>query len=127
MINLLEIENNDKYIKLLKSISTKQSDVCALMGVMILVIYSKDIFKNNKELPDFIFFTIGKEYKPYVFKVRTTLVAKLSRFLYFCTEDEIDVIRKNLLEYFIIDNNKILNKKNKNKNENDKLTKWLNG
>lgn len=126
MINLMEVENKEDYINLVKKISALNTDVSDIIGVLTVFIYSKDIFKSNKDLPEFISSVLGVKYKDYVFKVRTTLVSKCSRFIYLSSKEELDLIRKNFIRHFIFDTPKE-RKVSSKRNENDKLGKWLEG
>lgn len=122
MIKLNGIENYNEYIQLVKEMSNRSADVCKLIGTIIFFIYSKDVFKKNNNLPDFIQSVFDIEYKSYVYKSRSTLVAKCSRKIYLAAESERNSIQRKFIDYFIFDDEKTAKKRN----ENDKLAKWLN-
>ncbi|QNF28529.1 hypothetical protein [Metabacillus elymi] len=109
----------------------KQSNKNYTIGTITLLIYSTEIFKNNKDIIPFLDAVFNVSYLPYVIKSRTLICAKLARELYNKEENEIRIINKNLLNYFELNsqnettNN--VNKKKQKKNANEKLDSWLKG
>ena len=97
-----------------------------LMGVMGIIIISKDVIKRNTDVGEFI---------EYVIKSRTLMSARINRILINIEDNsEIRKISRNILDY--LDNSENENKSNepeknikkvKKENENDKLKKWLKG
>lgn len=108
----------------------KQSDIGYTIGTVTLLIYSKEVFTNNKDIVPFLKEVFNISYLPYIIKSRTLICAKLGRELYIMDKKEIKTINSNLLNYFEINskNNPLSpEKKKQKKNSNDKLDTWLKG
>ncbi len=108
--------------------------IIELMGVMGILIISKDIIKRNSEVGEFLKNTLDLTFPEYVIRSRTLMSARVNRVLV-NVDDEIQVrkYKKKILEYLESleeeeskDAEKIT-KKVKKENENDKLKKWLKG
>lgn len=69
-----------------------------LIGIVSSLLLSKEIFKKNTEIYDFVKEVFSIELKPYLLKSRTLTVAKISK-LIFSIED--DKSYKNKLYQFI--------------------------
>lgn len=104
-----------------------------LMGILGVLIIKKDFLKKNSDVGDFIEFTMGVKFPEYVIKSRTLMSARINRNLINEESDlEIERICKKILDYFYTLENKSdieenTYKKQKKKNENEKLKKWLKG
>lgn len=108
----------------------KQLDISYTIGTVTLLIYSKEVFKNNKDIVPFLEKVFNISYLPYVIKSRTLICAKIGRELHIMDKNDIKHINSNLLNYFQLDtfNNKLSpEKKKQHKNANDKLDTWLKG
>ena len=106
-----------------------------LMGVMGIIIISKDLIRKNVDVGQFVKYTTEISFPEYVIKSRTLISARINRILV-NIEDESEVrrISRKVLEYLDnIENEKISDgtekttRKVKKENENDKLKKWLKG
>jgi len=104
-----------------------------LLGVFSILIVKKDILKKNSDVGDFIEAVIGVKFPEYVIKSRTLMSARVNRIL-IAEEDDLKLkeIYKDMLDYLCNQEEKINQeentyKKQKKKNENDKLKKWLKG
>jgi len=122
---------NNTVNKLLKELSeSNKPNISHTIGTVAILIYSRDVFKNNKDLIPFLEKVFNISFLPYVIRSRTLICAKVGRELFSKEEKEIRTINTNLLNYFnssyeIEDSNK--NKKKQKKNANDKLDTWLKG
>ena len=106
-----------------------------LMGVMGIIIISKDVIKRNTDVGEFIEYVMKIKFPEYVIKSRTLMSARINRILINIEDNsEIRKIIRNILDY--LDNIENENKSNepeknikkvKKENENDKLKKWLKG
>ena len=106
-----------------------------LMGVMGIIIISKDVIKRNTDVGEFIEYVMKIKFSEYVIKSRTLMSARINRILINIEDNcEIRKISRNILDY--LDNIENENKSNepeknikkvKKENENDKLKKWLKG
>lgn len=123
MIKLDECTNNEFYVSVMKKLSSQNLDRCHFMGVFITFAYSKDVFPKNENLANFTKEVLGIEYKEYVFKVRSTLVSRISRCLYLADDDEVKSIKTNFINYFSYSD--VAKEAGRKHNENDKLAKWL--
>ena len=106
-----------------------------LMGVMGIIIISKDVIRKNADVGEFVKYTTKIKFPEYVIKSRTLMSARINRILV-NIEDESEVrrINRKVLEYLDnIENEKISDgaektiRKVKKENKNDKLKKWLKG
>ena len=105
-----------------------------LMGVMGIIIISKDVIRNT-DVGEFIEYVMKIKFPEYVIKSRTLMSARINRILINIEDNsEIRKISRNILDY--LDNIENENKSNepeknikkvKKENENDKLKKWLKG
>ena len=50
-----------------------------LVGIVCELVLSKEIFKNNTDIEDFIIGVFNLKFKDYLYKSRTLLVARLTR------------------------------------------------
>ena len=106
-----------------------------LMGVMGIIIISKDVIKRNTDVGEFIEYVMKIKFPEYVIKSRTLMSARINRILINIEDNsEIRKISRNIFNY--LDNIENENKSNepeknikkvKKENENDKLKKWLKG
>lgn len=109
--------------------------VIELMGIVGMLIISKDILKKNSEVEEFVNKTLELTFPAYVIKSRTLMSARVNRVLV-NIEDEAQIkqYRKKILEYLDSFQNEEetkesekTTKKAKKENENEKLKKWLKG
>ena len=106
-----------------------------LMGIMGMLIISKDILKRNSEVEEFIKKTLELTFPEYVIRSRTLMSARVNRVLAgIDDESEIKKYQKNILEYLeslkeakVTEEPERVVRKVKKENENDKLKKWLRG
>lgn len=126
MKNLNSILNDFK-------VNSKKADLTYVIGVVTLIIYSKEAFKRNKDIEPFLNDVFNISFLSYVFKSRTLICARVGRNLSEIDEMELEIIKKNMLKYFHENLDQIQNKtviqkkKRKKKNANDKLDTWLKG
>lgn len=122
-----------KNIKLIQSYLKKNSiSVIDLIGIIALMIITRDIFKKNSEVYDFVNDILDVHFPQYVIKSRTLMVARINRLLVGMDESQIKKIQLNLTSYLEEVNisemeERFITHKKKKKNENEKLEKWLKG
>ncbi len=122
-----------KNIKLIQSYLKKNSiSVIDLIGIIALMIITRDIFKKNSEVYDFVNDILDVRFPQYVIKSRTLMVARINRLLVGMDESQIKKIQLNLTSYLEEVNisemeERFITHKKKKKNENEKLEKWLKG
>ncbi|PGZ69614.1 hypothetical protein [Bacillus sp. AFS029637] len=130
--------NNNILLEFKKHVQLETVNKNYTIGTVTLLIYSKEIFKNNKDIVSFLSDVFDESYLPYVIKSRTLVAAKLGRALAKKEEKEFRSIDKSILTYFdsvIFDNSREAEetketkkiKRNRKKNANDKLDSWLRG
>lgn len=128
MINKDDIITTEFYkyasSKLLKS----NLDKAELVGLVSLLIYSKDIFNSNKDIGPFIELLFGYNYPDYIMKSRTLIVAKSSRHMNSMDSDSLSNIHKKISIYLNVKTStNEQNKSTNNKKSYDKLNTWLKG
>lgn len=100
-------------------------DLKMFIGLNTLLIFSMEIFKKNSEIEDFLHSVYGIKFRPYVFRSRTVVVAKISRFIKDFDGKQINKHLKEIGLYFEMENSITTEKKKpKNENANEKLDKW---
>ena len=136
MINISELDNAKEYIEILHRVQAYNTSKLEVIGAVSILIYSKDIFKKNKDINSFIVDVLQLQYPEYIMKSRTLIVAKVSRYIYLLAPEELLNISSRINTFFDIkefselkeiDKIKPTNKKMRKKNENDKLDTWLKG
>ncbi|MED1536197.1 hypothetical protein [Bacillus pseudomycoides] len=124
--------SNNILLEFKKHVQLEKVNKNYTIGTVTLLIYSKETFKNNKDIISFLSDVFNESYLPYVIKSRTLVAAKLGRALANKEEESFKKIDKSILAYFdstILDDSKKAKKikKTKKKNANDKLDSWLRG
>lgn len=114
----------DKYLNRLLYESVDSIEV---LGISIALIYSKEIFKKNEDLKNFLIKVFDLQFLPYVMKSRTLIAARVSRTLVKLNEEEIHKIKLKILEYFKSDEESDKVKSSKRNTANEKMKKWLEG
>lgn len=105
------------------SLKAKNVPVYQMMGIVSEIILSKTLFKRNSDISDFINKVFDIEFKNYVMKSRTMILARTIRLISNSSDVEYQTYRKKLLtfieEYY--DNNS----DNRNKNNHISVSKWV--
>lgn len=68
-----------------------------IIGIVSELIFSKTVFPKNIEISKFLVNVFSVQYKDYVLKSRTTIVAKISRYIMF--SDNTSSLQKNLYNF----------------------------
>lgn len=92
--------NNSILIDLQEHVHLKTSNKNYTIGTVTLIVYSNELFKNNKDIIPFLKVVFNESYLPYVIKSRTLIVAKLGRYLAQKEKGEIIEINQAILDYF---------------------------
>ncbi|EOS34108.1 hypothetical protein C808_05328 [Lachnospiraceae bacterium M18-1] len=126
--------NQNKHIDYFHGyLSKKDLNVVDLIGAITVLIITKDIFTKNSEVKEFIKCVLNVNFPEYVVKSRTLMAARVGRLLIELDAGQILRIAENVIEYLgkvSIEKNQdkeLKPKRNKKKNENEKLEKWLKG
>ncbi|MDE1472788.1 hypothetical protein [Eubacterium limosum] len=121
-----------------RKFSKKNIDLFDMIGSFGILIYTKKIFKSNKELSESLNLIFNIHLPEYIVKSRPLTLARISKIIFELNEDGTDfsnILNKTIL--IIKEKEKVLEeeKKEKNtpeakkgkKNENEKLESWLKG
>lgn len=95
-----------------------------LLGIVVELILSKEIFKKNIDLKKFLKDVLEIELKDYVLKSRTLIAAHCCRFLEKKEEKELSIIKKNIYS-FIVEEIENLKASENIKNEKNDFNGWL--
>ena len=122
----MDKKNNQVLEETLLKLKDKKLDISDYIGIVCLILYSKDFFASNNEIKKFLEEVFDIVYLEYVMKSRSLIVARTTRYILGLEVKEINRSKVNLIRY--IENLRGLkHKKNKKLNENDKLNIWLKG
>ena len=70
---------NKKLILYRNELKNSKIQTYKLVGIVCELVLSKEIFKNNTDIEDFIIGVFNLKFKDYLYKSRTLLVARLTR------------------------------------------------
>jgi hypothetical protein len=96
-----------------------------LIGIITEILFSKEIFYKNIDISNFLENVFYIEFKPYVMKSRTMIVARISRIIYNSERNEYIEYKKNLLRFLNCEIEKMHND-GKQKKEKNQFDGWLN-
>lgn len=128
-MNKNTIDKNILRSLIYKKFNSKQE----LIGVVTIVLYSKEIFPKNSDAHIFINEVFNISYLDYVVRSRTLLCARLSRSLVAMDENTLEKVAKKLSTFFSInysiskENQEVNTKKGYKGNANQDVDKWIQG
>lgn len=93
-----------------------------MIGIVTELIYSKSIFKQNKEIFNFVKTVFNYELKDYILKSRTMIVAKVSRII--VNSENINIYKKELYEFINLQIEEI-KKKEDIKDKKNEFDGWI--
>ncbi|NFN18967.1 hypothetical protein FDB52_07000 [Clostridium botulinum] len=93
-----------------------------IVGIVVELIFSKEIFKNNKEIGVFLKKVFNIEFKNYIMKSRTIIVSKICKYMTCSTNDN---YKTKLIE-FINEQIEILKNSNNIKEKRNQFNGWIN-
>lgn len=70
-----------------------------IIGIVSQLIFSTSIFQTNHEIKPFLSDVFGLTFKPYVFKSRTLVVARISKEVSKTTSNELESIKRKLYKF----------------------------
>lgn len=125
----MNTETNQMLEHFLNRLTNNDIDYIDIIGLNVAIIYSKEIFKRNKDISQFLVEIYNINFRPYVMKSRTLIVARITRELHNKTHEELNEIRLKLINYLNPNTNisEKKNKSNKKQDSNEKLKKWIEG
>lgn len=95
-----------------------------LIGIVTEILLSKEVFKKNSEISIFLKEIFAIEYKEYVMKSRTMIVAKTNRIIHNLENDEYIIYKKKLLAYINLEIEKLKTDEKKGEKKNQ-FDGWL--
>lgn len=78
--------NYEYYVERLSDSSSREE----LLGVTITMLFSKKVFPRNLDIQQFLGEAFALEFKDYVFRSRTIIASKISRYIINCDSTEIE-------------------------------------
>lgn len=119
-------QNNDTLQVLLAQLKNNNNDKIVLTGVIVHLLTSKEIFKRNIDVKEFLCTCMDIDLPDYVIKSRTLIISRVVRILVSIDNSQIQILISRIQNYFSYP---IFEKKKtaRRKNENDKLESWLKG
>lgn len=108
-------------------------DIFELIGLYGMILFSKEIFKKNSQVADFVNQTMNLNLAKYIIRSRTMITAKVIRKLIDYDINEQKSLHNNCIVYFkelelvqdVTESKKSTTRKKKN--ENEQLSTWLKG
>lgn len=70
-----------------------------IIGISSELILSKELFKNNIDLVSFIEVVFSTSFRPYVIRSRTLLLARISRLINDCSDEQLFNVKTKLYSY----------------------------
>lgn len=126
-------KSNDNKQIINQRLDQSKNNLIDLLGILVAIIVGKEYFKRNSEVGLFIEEILGVTFPEYVIRSRTLMAARACRLVINYEEKETEKIiykiNLKLKEIMSEEEKSTVSpiKKNKKKNENDKLEKWLKG
>ena len=113
------MQNNSNYFN-------KKTKYIDAIGLNTLIMLSKDLFPNNEDIKNYTTDNFKIDFKEYLFKSRTMLVARSNRYIYELNDEELKILYKYMINYL---NNNTEEEKENNLQKNNKskanLKTWL--
>ncbi|MGJ7233482.1 hypothetical protein ABMZ93_17750 [Morganella morganii] len=100
--------NLNREMEIIHNIRYNDVSIESFIGNLVLLIFSKELFKYNFEVSDFIFKAFNIKFLPYTIRSRTLMNAKLCRYL--VTIDKYQVKKTSIIIYDYLMNDIIPNK-----------------
>lgn len=106
------------------SLKNKNVPKFQIMGIASELILSKQVFPKNVDVSDFLKIVFNIEFKEYVMKSRTLILARIVRIINNSSDHEYQEFRKNLLNFVETYYESDLANKNSSKSS---VSKWVTG
>lgn len=118
--------------ELKKALKLKHLNFFEIIGIYCILLLSKEIFKNNSDVSEFVRKTIGISLPIYVAKSRTLMIARCVRIISTYNEEQQHNLCDRCYDILNTKEEKVLlevnsTKSKQKKSENEKLTIWLRG
>ncbi len=108
-------------------------DIFELIGLYGMILFSKELFRKNSQVADFVNHTMNLNLANYIIKSRALITAKVIKTLINYDVKEQKYLHDKCIEYFNklekVDNVQEIKRSDtkKKKSENEKLSIWLKG
>ena len=123
---IMSYQNNDTLQNLLAQLKKDNTDKVILTGVIAHLLLSKETFKHNIDIEEFLHTCMDITLPDYVIKSRTLIISRVIRILVPMDNNQVRILNSHIQNYFsspTIEKKKTTRKKN----ENVKLESWLKG
>jgi len=123
--------NQDNKKEILEILKRKNIDIVKLLGIITIIILDKDFFAHNADVGSFLEKVMEIKLPVYVIKSRTLMAARSGKIIINYNLNEQIELKDKIYEYLKEADLKeeklqlVSKKRNKKKNENEKLEKWL--
>lgn len=121
-----EIKDSKNLKIITNGLNNESFDLDELLGITCMLLYDKNIFPKNKDIEPFLNEVFGISFLDYVFKSRTLIVARLTKYIYLENNERINDIQMKIINFLKQKNQDKVKKKVK-KNANTQLESWLKG
>ena len=121
-----ELKGEDEKLIMKFMLANRKED---FIGSIVLFAFSKQIFLRNVDIDPYIREVLGLEFKPYVFRSRTLLVAKICKVIFGLDDVSFREAKRKNKSYLKVTLDKALSNKNRNSNSKkseDNLDNWIN-
>lgn len=96
-----------------------------IIGLNITLILSKELFKKNKDIANYLDKVFEIQFKDYVMDSRTLIIARVSRAIYLYPDEKLEKLTIKMKDYFIDTPSNLPSKISRRKNENENMKKWI--
>lgn len=95
-----------------------------LIGVNTLILFSKEIFKKNEEIEPYIKEVFDLQFKNYLYRSRTLLIARTNKHIYNLSSEEAREKLK-IVKTYLDKENRVEEKNEKKNTAKENLKTWL--
>lgn len=94
-----------------------------MLGIVSEIILSKELFKRNTDISQFLMKVFDLSYKEYVMRSRTLILSRTVRHIYDSKDKNYQIFRKNLLNF--IEEAYYKDKKEDKKTKQNSVSEWV--
>lgn len=95
-----------------------------IIGIVSVLIFSREIFKKNSEIYSFLNEVFDLQFKEYIMKSRTLIIARTTKMIHNIQEEEYNLYKKRLLA-FVTNKIEELKRQENIKAEKNQFDGWL--
>ncbi|WP_077736431.1 hypothetical protein [Bacillus sonorensis] len=108
-----------------KKANNQENKRILIFGTLTHILLSKSIINKNDEIPNFIKNIFKIDFKDYVYKSRTLVVARVARIVEKMNLEELDNTINLLIKLFELENSSVNKKNNKKDKNNNSVLKTI--